>query len=432
VTAKLRSTLVTQLHGEAIEAHTIRKANWTKSVFHKVQWDAHERAFRRLPRYTRYSTAKMIHSLVNTNRQNALYYGQSSFCPICNQEEETLLHVFTCPHPTAQLQRHQSLENLTKNLSSISTPIPVIDAIVHGFTQWNLDPNNYQIRSLTAGSLRGPDAVLTTAFYEQVKDIGWFHLCLGKVSTKWASAVCQYNVNPLPQVGLQWSSLMIAAMWRYSRSLWHHRNGVVHGAMIEEQVQRHLSNLRDQITQYYAEFAENPSLVLARPKNLFTSRTKEERLNTSYNAMAAWIRSVKEALQVIHHHDTRLGEVSRNFFGVANHPENGTDSDSTYSISSRKTSVDTLSLDPTVATTATFNTMSSAASPANSSYYIQYADDDSSVSTTATADSSSSIATTHSEDQIADRLLEVDQPQDSGGRVCFSTSDYSSDDWDVH
>jgi len=46
-----------------------------------------------------------------------------------------LQHVFTCPHPTAQLQRQQSLEDLAKNLSSISTPIPVIDAIVHGFTQ---------------------------------------------------------------------------------------------------------------------------------------------------------------------------------------------------------------------------------------------------------------------------------------------------------
>jgi len=206
----------------------------------------------------------------------------------------------------------------------------------------------------------------------------------------------------------------------------------VHGATIEEQVKRRLSNLRDQITQYYAEFAENPSIVLARHKNLFTTRTKEERLNTSYDAMAAWIRSVKEALQVVRHHDIRLGEISQFFFGVVNHPTDDTDSDSTYSISSRTTSVDTLSLDPTVATTATFNTMSSAASPANSSYYIQYADDDSSVSTTATADSSSSIATTHSEDQIADRLLEADQPQDSGGRVCFSTSDYSSDDWDVH
>ncbi len=341
-------------------------------------------------------------------------------------------HVFTCPHPTAQLQRQQSLEDLAKNLSSISTPIPVIDAIVHGFTQWSLDPNTYQIRSLTAGSLRGPDAVLTTAFHEQVKDIGWFHFCLGRVSTKWASAVCQYTVNPLPQVAPQWSSLMIAAVWRYSRSLWHHRNRVVHGATIEEQLKHRLSNLRDQITQYYAEFAENPSIVLARHKNLFTSRAKEERLNTSYDAMAAWIRSVKEALQVVSHHDIRLGEISQFFFGVANHPADDTDSDSTYSISSRTTLVDTLSLDPTVATTATFNTMSSAASPTNSSYYIQYADDDSSVSTTATVDSSTYIAITHSEDQIADRLSEADQNQGSGVRVCFSTSDHSSDDWDVH
>jgi hypothetical protein len=113
----------------------------------------------------------------------------------------------------------------------------VIEAIVHGFTQWSLDPNSCHIRSLTEGSLRGADAVLTSAFHEQVRDIGWFHLCRGRVSTKWASAASQYNATPLPQAGLQWSSLLIAAKWRYSHSLWHHRNGVVHGATIEEKMQ---------------------------------------------------------------------------------------------------------------------------------------------------------------------------------------------------
>jgi len=78
---------------------------------------------------------------------------------------------------------------------------------------------------------------------------------------------------------------------------------------IEEQVQRHLSHLRDQITQYYADFAENPSFILARHHNIFTYRTEEERLNSSYDTMAAWISSVEEASKVVHHHDTHLQEV---------------------------------------------------------------------------------------------------------------------------
>jgi hypothetical protein len=149
--------------------------------------------------------------------------------------------------------------------------------------------------------------------------------------------------------------------------------------------------------------------------------------------MAAWIRSVEEALQVVHHHDTHLQEVARTFFGGANQPEVSMDSDSTYSISSRSTSVVTPSIDPTVATTATYNTLSSAASSTSGPYYLHYDGDDASFSTTDTADSSNSLVITLSDDQSVDRLSVADQPQDFGGSVCsFSTSDTSSNDWDVH
>jgi hypothetical protein len=109
------------------------------------------------------------------------------------------------------------------------------------------------------------------------------------------------------------------------------------------------------------------------------------------------------------------------------------DSDSTYSISSRSTSVVTPSIDPTVATTATYITWSSAASSASGPYYLHYDGDDASFSTTDTADSSSSLVITLSDDQSMDRLSVADQPRDCGGSVCsFSTSDTSSNDWDVH
>jgi hypothetical protein len=71
----------------------------------------------------------MIHGLVNNNRQNHLYYGKSPLCPICHQEEETLRHVFSCPSLEAVHHRQNSLADLKKTLTSISTPQPVIDAM---------------------------------------------------------------------------------------------------------------------------------------------------------------------------------------------------------------------------------------------------------------------------------------------------------------
>lgn len=378
LTAKVHSTLVTQLHEDNLITHLMRKANWTRSTLNKIHWDAHERAFKRLPRYSQHSTAKMIHGLLNTNRQNHIYYGQSPLCPICQLEEETIQHVYTCSHPAAAQFRQNSLEELQQNLRNISTPSPVIEAILHGFTEWEQDPTSHDIRALTAGSLRGPDAVLTSAFHEQLRDIGWLQFCMGRVSLKWASAVTQYTEKPYEGIGEQWAAALIAALWRYSRSLWQHRNGVVHGASIEEQAQRRLSLLRSQITQHYANFEANPNIVLARHRTLFTSKTMEERLRASYDVIAAWLRSVDEALQVVQHQESQLRATSLNFFG--NPPDQDvTDTDSSYSLHTTPTDTTVLSVDPTVASTVSYSTMLSDTSSDGGFPCLQYDSDDDSV-----------------------------------------------------
>jgi hypothetical protein len=91
---------VKNLHDASIQEHIRQKAGWDTSHFNHVHWDAHERAFRTLPRFTRYNNAKLIRRLINTNNQNNFYYGTSPLCPICEQEIETKKHVFKCSHPS--------------------------------------------------------------------------------------------------------------------------------------------------------------------------------------------------------------------------------------------------------------------------------------------------------------------------------------------
>jgi len=110
---------------------------------------------------------------------------------------------------------------------------------------------------------------------------------LGISVNRGASAVTQYSSTPLLDAGLQWSSLLIAALWRFSRSLWKYRNEVVHGATVDDQAQLQLSQLREKIVQHYTAYEENPSIVLPRHQILFTSRTVEERIKTLYDSMAA-------------------------------------------------------------------------------------------------------------------------------------------------
>jgi hypothetical protein len=44
---------------------------------------------------------------------------------------------------------------------------------------------------------------------------------LGRISRRWASAATQYSdASSVPDAGILWSSLLIAAVWKLSRALW--------------------------------------------------------------------------------------------------------------------------------------------------------------------------------------------------------------------
>ena len=122
VTSKLYTILIRNLHDKLLEKHLLRKTGWTLHTFHLVAWEAHERAFHRLPRFSHHYTSKLLHGLVNKNKQNNLYYGKSSLCPLCNTYEETLSHVLTCSHEKALTSRTKSLTQLTDTLLTIRAP----------------------------------------------------------------------------------------------------------------------------------------------------------------------------------------------------------------------------------------------------------------------------------------------------------------------
>jgi hypothetical protein len=143
--------------------------------------------------------------------------------------------------------------------------------------------------------------------------------------------------------------------------LWRFRNKVVHGATVEEQVNLQLSSLRNKIASYYQAYTDNPSMVLAHHQFLFTTRSVEERLSGSYDSMSAWTWSVKEAIQVVRHHENTIRAASEAFFSSHPSTTRTSDTDSTYSAITQPTAF-TLSLAPTEETIATTNTMSSKAS----------------------------------------------------------------------
>jgi hypothetical protein len=147
----------------------------------------------------------------------------------------------------------------------MNTPPAMTRAILHGFSEWLTITPSGRPWAHTVGSLHPADILLTSAFHEQFHSITtWYQFCLGRIIKKWALALSEYTrtSSPAPDPDF-WASLLIDQLWIFILSMWRHRNQIVHGTTIEDQAQKLLDRLRQLVMNYYQQFAEDPSIILA-------------------------------------------------------------------------------------------------------------------------------------------------------------------------
>lgn len=310
---------MTRLHIDNLRRHIIKKTHWSQSTFDLIHWNAHGTAFKQLTTAQQISTAKLIHQLANTNRQNHLYYKTSPTCPCCQEAEETFEHVLLYPAEAVANHREIALQELTTSLEKLATPPPVVEAIIHGTLSWlnHSHDGTRAVRAQVAGSLRAADVLLTSAFQEQYHTVGWFQLFLGRISLKWEKAAHAYCSREGGTLTTAWSSNVIHQLWRFTRSMWNNRNSIVHGKDAETAATRILQDLYQQVRTLYEEYQSNPNIILSRHQHLFTSRTLNQRLQHSYDNITCWIRSVNEAKLALAHHVQQLSAQSSSFFTPA-------------------------------------------------------------------------------------------------------------------
>ncbi len=368
LTTKIYKTMASELHRKNIVAYIIKKCKWSVTTFHQVHWNAHELAFSRLSRPNQVMVAKLQHNLVNTNTQNARYYGKSSLCPCCLSTEETLSHVFSCTSDGATAHRLKAITTLQNELASLNTPLSVTKAIIHGISMWVRQQTEEElcIHAPTVGSLRAPDVLLTAAFTEQSQSISWYQFLLGRLSSRWGTAVAAYTKSTDHSYPQKWTAQVISSVWKFSRSLWSYRNTIVHGATDQEVAAKIRGTLDDQARSLYNTFHTSSHFILPRHHYLFTSRSLEQRLRLDFDSLSCWIRSVEDAQQALLHHNNQQRINASRFFapfyiaGQIRQPNNQDSSDSDFSIPTiDETDTDFTSLAPTELTSTSSSTIAS-------------------------------------------------------------------------
>jgi hypothetical protein len=269
-----------------------------------------------------------------------LFYATSPTCPCCQEYEESFEHVLVCGSTASSSSRASALQELTIGLEKINTPEQVLEAIILGLNTWITSASDPTVRvhAPTAGSLRGGDMLLTTAFMEQHHSIGWFQFALGRISSKWDAVVRYYKkqYNDPTTVNV-WAPQAILLLWKYTKSLWVNRNHFVHGKDGEEAAARLLQALHGEVKHLYETFTNNPAFLLPHHHYLFTNRTLEQRLRMPYDNITCWLRSVEDAKQALELHNNTLRTDSSRFFPRPNHSDQDS-SDDTYVPSSTPSS----------------------------------------------------------------------------------------------
>lgn len=149
----------------------------------------------------------------------------SNICPQCQEEVETIDHLFTCKSWTSIQSFDTALSTLDRQLSQIDTD-PVLSAhLVETLRLWKRQGK--VLYSVYPSSIM--NYVVFQAFAEQGK-IGWDRMFEGHISKKWAIAQQRYLSNQ-PQTRKHqsaWATKFIGLLWEFFHTIWTARNAILH------------------------------------------------------------------------------------------------------------------------------------------------------------------------------------------------------------
>ncbi len=244
------------------------------------------------------------------------FHGISSTCPCCTSSEETLTHVFTCASTEATCNCSSQVDFLQAALTKMGTPPSF--AVLRGIQEWSISQNEvgHRIRPNSCGSVIPAMIILTQAFIEQteITRMGPNPQGVGQHQVGSAYTAFKGGSRQVETASTTWVMRLITSLWDYSTAMWKHRNSDVHGVSAVEAQQKALAALHTQVETADREFDTDPFVVSPKHNSLFTKKSLQDRLRMSHDSLAAWLRSVKEAVTYQEVIKSSMAKATKNFF----------------------------------------------------------------------------------------------------------------------
>lgn len=158
-------------------------------------------------------TSKIMHEWLPTMHMLSHTHGTPN-CPNCPHRDETMDHIFHCPHPVLKRKREMVLEQLRKKGLSIGLPRAVLDGIFSLLTSYlhNTSPT------------RPADLGIARAWDAQSR-IGISMLPRGFVSSHWILALEEQGC---PHPHRKMASMVYHLLLDFTDEIWRERSSLAH------------------------------------------------------------------------------------------------------------------------------------------------------------------------------------------------------------
>ena len=152
------------------------REGWEHEIFENIDWQARATDIKGMNDNDKKQIFKMSHGALPVMRQQERFgYSDTTTCPVCKCEEETITHMLRCQIITNP-EWKRDLQNALKN-AGVGRRVRVL--------------MSYGLRTWAEGEVTNTEDHMEAeknVFYDQGQ-IGWSHLLKGRISADWAAVI---------------------------------------------------------------------------------------------------------------------------------------------------------------------------------------------------------------------------------------------------
>jgi hypothetical protein len=247
------------------------KYGWNNICINNIDWEVIAIASAKTDKSHKVFTSKLMHGWLPTRGHPGFadINFPTKMCPICNATVETNQHFLEC-----NINNEVRINQLYNKIIDLQPKTDIQTTLANTIKQ-----------TLMAQEINIPDKYNTIEAEQSC--IGWYHLCLGRLTGSWAT---EYDKETKDNKGKKWLASIVNELWKYHRYKWEDRCVIAHDSNSKIETDNN-DKVNQQINDLYSQY-NNLDVVDKR----LLSLSEGERTKLPLQQKIEWVQRTKHLI----------------------------------------------------------------------------------------------------------------------------------------